>query len=764
MRRFPHLWRLWWLPPALVCLLLAALAPTGQAQPPAKLDPALRWLVSGAASPSVGAVLGKTVALPRDPAAQPLSVLVLLQPDARPADWLPPGGRLQAQVGDVAAVGLPLSALADLAQSPAVRFVQADHLLRPLNDLSVPDTGAPLVHGQGLRGEGVIVGLIDTGIDWTHPDFRTPDGHTRISALLDLSDPGDRTGDDTLDGYFYGGTLYNRADLNAALVDNGLALTGGGGEIPDFDPAGVALPLTVEEDVRVRSLAVTVRIRHADRGDLSLALVAPWGETLPLLAPSSGASRADIEATFEAPNFVGHPARGVWQLVVADGTPGRTGRVESWTLHLNQLVRATDRQGHGTHIAGTAAGNGQGTGDGQAEGTYAGVAPAADLVVVKATRGDAGGFRETELVAGLEFIERWAREHRQPFVVNLSVGTHVGAHDGTSLTERTIDRLAAPYQTGRAVVVAAGNEGGQDIHAAATLAPGRGADLGFDIPPGGGVFMADLWYSAQTPVRIAYRGPDGVLQRLIAPDDPARCDRFTGGAEVCLWPSGPYPLNNAYEVQVLFNVTEPAGRWSVALQNDGGAAARVDGWAVIDGTEWKTGVERGQRIAMPGTAREAITVGAYTTRARWTGGDGLLYTTDGQVGALAPFSSDGPTRDGRVKPDLTAPGQAVFSTLSAWASVGPGQLAPDGLHSVRQGTSMAAPHVAGAAALLLQLNSSLTPREIRDALTLNARREEGVARPVMRWGAGKLDVAAAVAALRAPRAFRLFLPLLQNRS
>ena len=764
MRRYFRVWAARCTLGVLVCLLLAALAPPGYSQSPAKLEPALRWLLSDAPSPATNAVLGKTIALPTASGA-PLSVLVLTQPDARPTDWLPPGGRVRAQMGDVAAVALPVAGLAALTQSPWVRYVQADHLLHPLNDLNVPDTRAPLIHTQGLRGEGVIVGVIDTGIDWTHPDFKTPDGHSRIRALLDLSDPGDRNGDDGLDGYFYGGTLYNRADLNAALLDNGLTLEGAGADIPDFDLAGVALPLTVDQDVRLSSLAVTLRIQHSYRGDLSVTLVAPWGDSLPLVTPSSGAAVADIRATFEASDFVGHSARGVWRLVVADQMPGDVGRVESWTLHVNQLVRATDRQGHGTHLAGTAAGNGQGTGNGQAEGTYAGVAPAADLVVVKATRRDDGGFRESDVVAGLEFIERWAREHRQPFVVNLSLGTHIGAHDGTSLTERTIDQLAAPGKTGRAVVVAAGNEGAQDIHAAVTLAPGGSTDLGFDIPPGGGAFMADVWFDGQMPVRVGYRGPDGVAQRLVAPDAAAVCDRFTGGTQVCLSPGGPHPLNNSYEVQVTFNVTGPAGRWAVSLRNDGTRAARVDAWAVVDGTEWKTGVERGRRIAMPGTAREALTVGAYTTRAAWTGQDGLLYTTDGQVGALAPFSSDGPTRDGRPKPDLAAPGQAIFSTLSAWATVDPSRLAPDGLHSVRQGTSMAAPHVAGAAALLLQFNPALTSQDVRDALTLNARRDNRTGpRPDLRWGAGKLDVAAAVAALHSPRAFRLYFPLLQTRN
>ncbi len=78
---------------------------------------------------------------------------------------------------------------------------------------------------------------------------------------------------------------------------------------------------------------------------------------------------------------------------------------------------------------------------------------------------------------------------------------------------------------------------------------------------------------------------------------------------------------------------------------------------------------------------------------------------------------------------------------------------------------MAAPHVTGAAALLLQLNPALTPQAVREALTLNTRRDDRTGlRPDMRWGAGKLDVAQAVAALRSPRAFRLFLPLLETRN
>ncbi len=738
-----------------ILLCLALVAPLAADGPPDRLDPALRLLLDAGAQ-AVGPGLGKALALPGGGPTAPVSTLVLLTPGAAD-DWLPKAATLRARVGDVAAVSLPLAQVAALAQAPQVRYVQADRAAFPLNDLSVPDTGAPLVHSQGVRGEGVIVGLIDSGIDWTHPDFGDEQGGTRIKALLDLSDPGDRDGDGTLDGPVLGGTLYTAGQLNAALQDNGLALQGGGAAIPDNDPNGVFLPVRVDGEATVRSLAVTLRIRHPDRTDLVVTLITPGGAYRPLLPYHTSHPGADIRATFDVPDFNGQSARGSWWLHVADLAPGQVGQVESWTLHLNQVVREADRLGHGTHVAGTAAGNGLGTGNGAPAGTYAGMAPRADLVVVKATRQDDGAFYESDQLTALAFIERFATQAGQPFVVNLSLGTQFGAHDGTAASEVAIDQVTAG-RPGRAVVVAAGNDGDDDIHAGATVGPGQTVDFAFDAPAG--FFLAHVWFSGQDRVRVGFRQPSGALGPGAAPGQSLGCRMAEAGARVCVYLGGPHPLNGAYDAQVYFYLAT-AGRWAVTLRTESAQPARVDAWAVALGTRWTSGVEAGRRLTIPGTARNALTVGAYTTRESWQGADGQVYATGGRLGELAPFSSDGPTRDGRLKPDLAAPGQAIISTLSTAANPSPSAVASDGRHVVNQGTSMAAPHVTGAIALLFRADPTLSTAGLRSLLTVSTRRD-GQTGPTAnpRWGAGRLNVAEALTVLRLPRPFQTFLPLI----
>jgi hypothetical protein len=146
-----------------------------------------------------------------------------------------------------------------------------------------------------------------------------------------------------------------------------------------------------------------------------------------------------------------------------------------------------------------------------------------------------------------------------------------------------------------------------------------------------------------------------------------------------------------------------------------------------------------------------IAVSALVTKTCWTprGGTSTCYEEPPVTGTLAPFSSIGPTRDGRLKPEVCAPGMGVVSALSASMAPSirtrnnlPRYLDPDGVHWLAAGTSMAAPHVTGAVALLLERVPDLTPDAVRARL-LNTG--PIVPSPDGTWAGRRLDVSALVA-------------------
>jgi subtilisin family serine protease len=121
------------------------------------------------------------------------------------------------------------------------------------------------------------------------------------------------------------------------------------------------------------------------------------------------------------------------------------------------------------------------------------------------------------------------------------------------------------------------------------------------------------------------------------------------------------------------------------------------------------------------------------------------------VGDLTSFSSRGPTMDGRQKPELVAPGAWVISSRSGTSWVQNFLIYTDGVHEASVGTSFAAPHAAGVAALLLAINPTLTWQEVRSALIEGAG-EDAFTPPLpdLRWGYGKLSAASTIPLVEPP--------------
>jgi hypothetical protein len=157
-------------------------------------------------------------------------------------------------------------------------------------------------------------------------------------------------------------------------------------------------------------------------------------------------------------------------------------------------------------------------------------------------------------------------------------------------------------------------------------------------------------------------------------------------------------------------------------------------------------------VGSPGNATRAVTVGAFVTRLCWptASSANICYVEQEQLGDLARFSSGGPRRDGLLKPEVTAPGLGIASAKSSGATVASNRVLPDGVHMVIEGTSMAAPHVTGAIAVLYGSRPAMTPEELKQVLQTSSVQDEFTTRtygitdpaasPMHWWGFGKLNV------------------------
>jgi subtilisin family serine protease len=216
-------------------------------------------------------------------------------------------------------------------------------------------------------------------------------------------------------------------------------------------------------------------------------------------------------------------------------------------------------------------------------------------------------------------------------------------------------------------------------------------------------------------------------------------DNATGGRN---------PSNGDHEAYIRLSGTTSGDRWRITV-TDAGGGGRYDAWLIDDSARILNG-DSDMTIDEPGNARGVITVGAYNTKAAWPSLSGGQTFPGYVYGQITDFSSRGPTRDGRRKPEVCAPGAWVIAALSTGATSLLSYTHVDGVHAAEQGTSMAAPHVSGSIALLLSLDPTLEVAEVRDLLTSTASADAFTGTvPNETWGWGKLDAKAAVDAATA---------------
>ncbi len=410
-------------------------------------------------------------------------------------------------------------------------------------------------------------------------------------------------------------------------------------------------------------------------------------------------------------------------------------------------VRAIDTDGHGTHVAGIAGGNGAASG-----GRYTGVAPDAEFIIVQVP---GSGIAQTWVIDGMTYIFNLAEELGYPAVVNMSFGGHGGAHDGTQGHELAIDQHA--QLPGRAIAVAAGNSGEAGLHNGGTIQQGSTASFQVNIPqyqPASGndndYAILFLWYEvgAQDTLEVRVVTPSGY--QVAAKRGGGFVEETDDGA-VYLDSFGDFVnQKNGRPFLIEFfdqdSLKPPVvGLWTVQLRNlSSSNSIRYNVWRVVtsmSGVTIDPNTGRGYSVTMPGTAEYGITVASYATRVSWTDKNGRQWQfTNASEGGLSSWSGGGPTRDERIKPDITAPGQIIAAARSANASFSDQLLIIEPRYALLQGTSMAAPHITGVVSLIQQTNPLLTGVEIRQIIQRGGTGDALTAiLPNQRWGYGKIN-------------------------
>lgn len=383
---------------------------------------------------------------------------------------------------------------------------------------------------------------------------------------------------------------------------------------------------------------------------------------------------------------------------------------------------------HGTHILDIAAGSGRSPG----------VAPGAELLFVH-LRGDDTLPQETlgDSVRLLEAV-RWVLDRAgwRPVVINLSLGRTGGPHDGTTLVERALD-AAVQEQSGRAIVMSTGNYFSANLHSQGLLRQGQKAELRFRVPEARrGVSEMEIWYPGQDEFVAELVDPMGRAVTRVELGQQSIVTRY-GTTLATVYHRRHDPNNHDHQINLFLWPEARGGTWRVRLM-----ATRVELGAFHAWIERTT--RRSQARFTPECARQES-----TTNTICNGHETIVvgaYDVHGAGAPMTRFSSSGPTRDGRPRPTIVAPGRGIRAARSRPR----GEQSSD-LVTRKSGTSMAAPHVAGTIALMFEaaLPWRLTIEQTRTAL-LNAARPIRPTHPLdqRRAGAGSVDTAAAVAAVR----------------
>lgn len=468
------------------------------------------------------------------------------------------------------------------------------------------------------------------------------------------------------------------------------------------------------------------------------------------------------------------------------------------TAILNRMRDKVD-ESHGTHVAGIAAGSG-----GILNSPNKGVAYDSEIVLVSTNKTDVG------VLNGLQYIFNHATAQNKPAVVNMSLGKHIGPHDGTSSFDSMSSTLTG---NGRILVGSAGNEGSDPIHLGKSSTLTDNYCYSFILNEqvnnlfSNGVSYIDVWGEVgknfevsvnvvkivNNQVQFVNYTPyyntntnNSSIQTSIQDSDSTNPDTTfieiaTETNSTNQKPHVALLINNSAQDDnahlILFEIKSTNGivnSWitplganllstnrAVEFTNLGSANT-----SYISGDTNMTIGEGG------GTGNSIISVGAFNTKSCTTmyfsnNNPKCTFDVATELFGIADFSSKGPTADGRIKPDITAPGNRIVSSISRFDSSynfsggnfnqnenyadvvsGLTDNVNNWYFAANQGTSMAAPMVTGIIALWLQANPNLTVSQIKTILQNTSITDSftgtGSAIPNNTWGRGKINAYAGI--------------------
>lgn len=418
---------------------------------------------------------------------------------------------------------------------------------------------------------------------------------------------------------------------------------------------------------------------------------------------------------------------------------------------------------HATHVTGIAAG-----GDKNNANVYYGVATDADIALVSYNLKDSTT-NNVSIADGVKYLYDYATSINEPCVINMSFGSHIGPHDGTS----DFDKICDSFQgKGRLLVGAAGNEGSDSLHISQTFsASNTTLKTFFNFYKSTQLIgESDIWGDVDNTFSV----------RVVVFDKNTETEIYsTPTLNAATSFSNIYHLtsaNGAVGIIQIFternlNNNKPNAFVGTDLTsiNSGNSVGiiitaskgTVHAWAeniysyfsANKVVGWTNGNSTNSIGEIGGTGKQIISVGAYVSKTTFTNTLSQSYKSFEPLNNIASFSSTGPTIDGRTKPDITAPGSLLISSYSSAIITDPNYKnyiikasAVNGktyYYGQLQGTSMATPMVTGILATWLQAKNDLTPDEVRSILQKTSITDTFTgAIPTAGsniWGFGKID-------------------------